>query len=1313
MKRTIKLMILGLMILLISGFHMESDDKELFMGLSLTPEMQIRPNVVILMDSSGSMNSIIYYPKKGLDKLEGTEDDGFDPTLVYSGNVDEFSESATSYRSENGWFARWITGGNAERYNTGDLDNINGENNWTGCYAGDGTPNNFQVGSNGTNYFHEGERLIFRDTSGAVNDAMATVKSKYTVDGNTWFELEDIVGGPIVVNEGHFQRCPDDYDRVPVIVQLYGIVDYGNSVRYDRNYLRWVFIHATDFQRAAISHHATYGTFDVTQTPGDILSNCATPGNDDLAKPGARILKLHTRIQTAREVVCKVATDSNQIVKLGLFEFDYDNGGSLLEGLEDMSDESSLLVAYKNNIWDIGARSWTPLAETLADIWYYYKPGPASKTYWPVDYEIENNLVNHSVSNPVTPVDWWCQNNYVVIMTDGESTEDRFDDTTKYGNGVFLQKPVKRADGWEDWDDGWGDPDNNESNNGVPTNYNPNSTYCPNYTCWSTSHGSDYLDDVAYFMRHQDMFPDVLFGSDSVDGWPGDQNIYTYTIGFNIDNDLLLQTAINGDGAYYTADDYEDLVEAFKLIITSINLRNYAFSSITAPKKSTTATNNDLTASFVGYFMPSQAESIWEGHLLAFELQDLWGFDNDSSGDVGPEEFVYSTEAQCLTASGGLECERWLYLNLGHEWDAADKIPSPRKLFTHDSDFNNIEFDQAHRAQLLPLFPATVTEEESSQIIDKLNLPHLADVFHSDVSFIGPPPEGKKFLKNINPPDVNGEPYADFWEDHKERESVIYVGTNDGILHMFEAGGPYAGKETWGFIPDEVLPTLETIVIDGLHSYTVDGRISAEDIFFNSSGADEWFTILTFGLRRGGRSYYTLDISEVTDEPKLLWKFIDDDYSGQSWAKATYGRMLLQKPSDPDIVEQKWVAILPGGFAFNNENPNDLQGKAVFILDASNGEPLYVLAYNSKGATQLDTTTWLDVASTDQIHHLANEETLNYPIPTSLSAIDKNGNGYIDTIYFGNTGGHLFKLSVADPDNDNWKTYRIYTNEIENKGSANITSITDNVFTVSAKVFAIGDPVMGKTSYAQGYITEIDNKNLTVVTTYGTFQEDEIIVTRTWDPIYLSPTIMYDACNKLWIGFGSGDRDRPRTNTNYGHFFLFKDRGTIENIKDDTLVELTWSGTDEKVLSKAELTSDMNGFYFRFPDYGERLFDPEIITLPDSQFNPVLIFNTYQPPEIITNKTDNPCDAPNEGHMILYQLTLGCGLMDSIEGARDTGRIAGGGIYGGKEYILYEGTDGKVASPPGGDGGDSDNIRARSTGLDYGGGIVFLKEKKR
>lgn len=1385
MKTYIKLILIAVMVS-IFGFFLRPDDKELFMGSSAASAL-VKPNIMIVMDSSSSMNTVIFYPGKGLDGKVDTADDGYKPNVTYSGNVDsvvglytDLTVKDTLLLNTPTWVARWITAAGVANQYEQPLAN----QYWTGCYATDGTGKNFQVGSNEAN-FSVGERVMYRNTAVApFSPAVAKIKKKYISGGQPWFELEDIQGGPILANatytKAYFQRRPGE---TAVIVKLWGGRDAWGSdaqcqyedARYPVNYLKWMFIHATDDMRKGITHFCTYASFNTAstipagfktkmvegQSIGTIDSYCDKGNHTNLTQ-------LWTRIQVGREVMCWLARYQSKNMWMGLMAFEappnlkfcpnFDNdrandvtfdpaGGNLIDGLGDNSELASL-VDYISKVYLVKANSRGALAETLLDTWDYYKPGPSDgKDYWPVDILLANGTL--STANAVSYIKYWCQNNYVILMTGGSTSYDDFTNT-KYDGSMFRSSsyPVRRnPDTLEDqvWTKGWGDTDNYDP---LPANYNPGTaTYCPNYTCWSpTVKGTDYLDDMAYFMRFQDLYPDrpapdnaPYFSDDPLTGWPGNQKIYTYVIGFNADNNLLQQTAINGDGGYYTADNYEELTQAFQNAITSINLRNFAFSSITAPKKTATATNDEVTLSYIGYFMPSASTSVWEGHMLANPLIDLWGFDVDGNGEVGPEESVYETEEDCYNnrTSDDQVCTRWLTLSLSQVWDAADHMPENRNLWTHNNS-TLIEFAGSNSAALNPLFGGLPADSDGDgaadyapalQIIDKIRTPQLGDIFHSDLAFVGPPPYGKQFIANLAPPDPEDQTFAEFYEANKDRRRVVYAGTNDGILHMFYADKLEGGDELWGFIPDEVLPSLKNIVLNNTHTYTVDGRITPDDIYYDKDGdgKNEWSTIAVFGLRQGGRSFYCLDVTEVGTQPSLLWKFNDTTHSGYSWGKPVIGRVKIDDPDDPGTIIPKWVVILPGGYEFNRDTPqlpntpNDLRGKAIFVLDAATGELLWMIGYKKPNgaAAVYDSGGVIPFTDdmTDDRRHLTTVAEFNYPIPSSMTVIDRDGNGFLDTIYFGNLGGHLFKTDISAVDPAGWETKILFKDYIPKNGPYTLsTKTSETQFTLSAKpTFALGAHIMGQTSFATAYVTAIAVKDITVTVINGSFVQGESIISRTYDPIFLSPSVAYDKCYQLFLCFGTGDRDRPRTNLDKGRFICFKDNDATfpHTIEDNsgtispTLQQLTWTLVSGQYKLANTTITNTNGWYFNFPNTSEKMFDPEPIILPDLQINPHIYFDTYQPPPSkITNK-DNPCDMPPEGTMTLYDLKLTCGANESIEGTSDTGRIAGGGVYEGKEYILYLTKSKEVAGVP------DENIYTEAKSFGDIGGLVFWKEKKR
>jgi len=494
----------------------------------------------------------------------------------------------------------------------------------------------------------------------------------------------------------------------------------------------------------------------------------------------------------------------------------------------------------------------------------------------------------------------------------------------------------------------------------------------------------------------------------------------------------------------------------------------------------------------------------------------------------------------------------------------------------------------------------------------------------------------------------------------------------------------------------------------------------ADDIFYRSVSGNSWKTILTYGLKDGGNAYYALDVTAVSSTPTLLWKFKDSTYSGRSWGKPQIGKI---KHDDGSTVLDRWVVIVPGGMAFNDENPADLQGKAVFVLDASTGQVLWMAAYNENGeandANTPEVDLLLDSTYTTGLRYLTSDSSMNFAIPSSLTVIDRDGNNYLDTVYFGNVAGQMFKIDLSAADPNDWKLYHLLKRDLQT------FSVTDTVDEVSGTVVTVGSAsgfeanqnVIGRTSHAMAVIEATQNKDLTMTYMPGSpsFQVAETIDVPAADPFFLAPAIAFDPCYNLWVMAGTGDRIRSRTNPSSGKFFGFRDGTTLVSgvtlqktqIQLSDLVDISsaWStGTD--ALAETDINiSNKWGWYFSFPNSSnyEKLFDPDPVILPDEYQVPHIIFNTYQPPT--EAPSSEACNAPSEGDMYYYDIAVNFCGSGTISGFREPGRIAGGGIYQGAEFIIYEGTGTVASLPP--------LQQIRSIQLPYAGGLIFWKEKRR
>ncbi|MES0395993.1 MAG: PilC/PilY family type IV pilus protein [Syntrophobacteria bacterium] len=173
----------------------------------------------------------------------------------------------------------------------------------------------------------------------------------------------------------------------------------------------------------------------------------------------------------------------------------------------------------------------------------------------------------------------------------------------------------------------------------------------------------------------------------------------------------------------------------------------------------------------------------------------------------------------------------------------------------------------------------------------------LGDIVHSTPTPIGRPVDNYDLI-------YSDDTYADFYRLHKNRETVVYTGANDGMLHAFLAGefspgapvtgdgasfsvdplkyGPLGpGDEIWSYIPQSLLPHLKWLAdpgyMEGNHVYYVDQKPRIFDARIYEGATDSahplhdiwttqmnnterdlrpygWSTVLVGAMRFGGGS---------------------------------------------------------------------------------------------------------------------------------------------------------------------------------------------------------------------------------------------------------------------------------------------------------------------------------------------------------------------------------------------------------------------------------------------------------------------------
>ena len=457
-----------------------------------------------------------------------------------------------------------------------------------------------------------------------------------------------------------------------------------------------------------------------------------------------------TRIQAGKAAVQSILSQSSGL-RFGLMRFNGSDGGTLVSPLG--SDVPSILTAMDG----IRADSWTPSAETLVDALEYFQSNGAGA---PIQYE--------------------CQDNSIVFVTDGYPTQD-------------LDVPAYI-----------GDPDHdhaepgNCSSIGAPE---PDGNNC-----------SSWMDDVAFYLAHQDLRPDL----------DGLQVVHTYTIGFGIDAPLLMNTAENGGGIYQSAWDLESLQASLGIVIGNITSRISAGGSVAV----VSTEQESQGRMYRGKFLPG----VWRGYLESYSLP--------------------------------------LSTHQTPDWEAGELLkqrhPADRTVYTC-VDGTQVAFEPSNAPELTqPLGVANDDEAEDlinwvrgeavSGLRDR-NGWVLGDIVHSAPLLVGAPSE--YFVD---------ESYQQYLADHANRAPVVYVGANDGMLHAFAAE---TGEELWAYIPGALLPKLGQLASpDYCHQTFVDLSSTAFEVQIEGI----WRTVLVGGLRTGGDCYFALDVTDPTAPPQLLWE---------------------------------------------------------------------------------------------------------------------------------------------------------------------------------------------------------------------------------------------------------------------------------------------------------------------------------------------------------------------------------------------------------------------------------------------------------
>ena len=574
-----------------------------------------------------------------------------------------------------------------------------------------------------------------------------------------------------------------------------------------------------------------------------------------------------------------------------------------------------------------------------------------------------------------------------------------------------------------------------ESNELNITSYTPSAPY--------KDSNSSYLADNAFHYWATDLRPtldnevptNIADQSSDIDG-DGDvdnadifwnpknnpaswQHMVNYTIGMGVDGqrafpddyadllsgstswgwdyiDDLWHAAINSRGKYFSASNASEMVASFADIVGNIIDRTGSSAAVSLNSGAIMTTTRVYQARF--------DTNGWAGHLLAKSV---------------------STGANCGTVPIGTVCQTL--------WDAACSLnggtceatgtsvtaQSSRRIITMNSStsqgvgFDWSQLSAAQQGQLrdpdgalgaaaqgtvqygedvLAFLRGSRTLEVSNGGTFRNRTSILGDIIHSNPIYVGPP--DRYYKVNSNFPEATF--YAAFITNNASRESMVYAGSNDGMLHGFLASD---GEERIAYLPNEVFGNLWKLhATDYAHTSYVDGPLVEGDVYYGGA----WHSVIVGGLGLGGQGYYALDVTnpvtlnESNANNILLWEFTDADDADLGYS--------FGKPAIVRLNNGKWAAVFGNGLNNTDSSDASVSGNgqaAVFIVDIETGGIIKKLETN--------------VGSADDPEGSSRPNGI-----IGMTPVDLDNDFVTDAIYATDLFGNLWAFDLSSSNTNQW-----------------------------------------------------------------------------------------------------------------------------------------------------------------------------------------------------------------------------------------------------------------------------------------------------
>ncbi|MBV7308527.1 hypothetical protein KVY11_07510 [Acinetobacter sp. CWB-G5] len=539
-----------------------------------------------------------------------------------------------------------------------------------------------------------------------------------------------------------------------------------------------------------------------------------------------------------------------------------------------------------------------------------------------------------------------------------------------------------------------------------------------------------------------------------------------------------------GEGGWVAGSNSQDVVDSINAFITQLNkdIPSMSTGSSTIPQDALNPAVVQPYAYFPQFepkVKPEDKQQIWFGNLKKYyvlnngvyssktvaddstvvvkqsklqDLNDIWNNPNISYPE-GAAIFkkggaLSHLSLGTITTDGKTETGRKLLTDYAYKDTQVKKdlnLVQIKHTYTVDKETKS---DTTYARALMGLLGYVISNDTDTEDLDLSNqtasLRQMGSVYHSTPLLLtqsgkaeATKVEGKVVINTSN------------------RDDYVLFGSTQGLLQVVDAD---TGVEKFAFVPKEIIENqAETFKQGGGNLaagkdalyYGIDGEWAAHTAYVSKSDGsltvgsadrgilgsvnNETETLtgkqwVYGGMRMGGRSYYALDLTDI-DKPKVKFhidpstgtvysqdkpngtKYAALEKMGQSWSKPSIGYVNWKG-------QRKLVMIVGGGYDAGGDDGDGLKangirtgygGYEIYNYDQKNGIGAGVYMFDADTGDLLWNTNSTSNAS------------LKYSVVSQIRTIDRNNDGFIDHLYFGDLAGQAFRVDFKnDGDKDSF-----------------------------------------------------------------------------------------------------------------------------------------------------------------------------------------------------------------------------------------------------------------------------------------------------